>query len=122
LIDGNHAAKEKIHRSPHRRAPGSVRDRARATLRRATETGKPEVLSSAGMLPFNDPIVCPSCDRRIARFVTMAGGVEGHEEEAVVEDWRCPDCGPFFLFAPRDQGWRDLYPKQPDEPADGPRH
>jgi uncharacterized protein with PIN domain len=79
------------------------------------------VLSSAGMLPFKDPIVCPSCDRRIARFVTMAGGVEDHEEECVVEEWRCPACGPFYLFAPRFQGWRDLFPKEPDELGDEPR-
>jgi len=78
------------------------------------------------MLPFENPIVCPSCGQRTARFVTMAGGVEGHDQECVVEDWHCPTCGPFFIFAPRDQGWRGLFPiraepEEAEEP-DAPRH
>ena len=75
------------------------------------------------MFPLQDPIVCPSCGQRTACFVNMAGGVEGHDEEAVVEDWRCPTCGPFFIFAPRYQGWRGLFPVEADaeEPVE-PRH
>jgi DNA-directed RNA polymerase subunit RPC12/RpoP len=75
------------------------------------------------MLPFENPIVCPSCGQRTASFVTMAGGVEGHPEECVVEDWRCPNCGPFFIFAPRNQGWRGLFPVEAEtEEATEPRH
>ena len=49
-------------------------------------------------------IVCPSCDQRIARF--QDGGLTEDSDEAVAESYRCPNCGPFIVFAPTKQGWR----------------
>jgi len=49
---GGPAAERRTTHAPTARLPDRPAFARNAVLRRATETGKPEVLSSAGMLPF----------------------------------------------------------------------